>query len=293
MPMPGILGVGRGGVVGMAEAGAEELLVKARDDPLRDVAAAVVAHVYDEAFLADLGVIPLEEFVGARRAHVGDVEVTDAPVGGLGDAGVGALDVVVVAEGILGGDGCVSDFTRALGGRGGVEGEGNRVRVVAQMAVGVVVPGEGDAVDFKDVIARAGINTDFRERGTIFGLGVIALIDAGDFIAVGLGVELDGAAGEGVVGACGAGIVAALDVGMADVELGDHFAEDIVEVAAVRDVGEEGAVLAPECVPVVAMEVGDVEVVAVFAPDLGEDLRPFLGGVDVGVEVVGLQGGDF
>jgi len=93
----GEAGVGVGAAGDAAEACAEEALVEAHDYPLGDVAAAVAASVNDEAFFADLGVIPFDEFVGAGAAHVGDVEVADFAAGGFGDAVVVGEDGVEVA----------------------------------------------------------------------------------------------------------------------------------------------------------------------------------------------------
>jgi hypothetical protein len=61
---------------------------------------------------------------------------------------------------------------------------------------------------------------------------------------------------------------------VARVELADHLGDDVVEVGAVRDVGEQRSVPGAQLLPVVAVHVLDVEVVAEEAPRLGEQLLP-------------------
>jgi hypothetical protein len=79
---------------------------------------------------------------------------------------------------------------------------------------------------------------------------------------------------EGDFGPCGSFPLAAFDVGVADVELGDHFTDDVVEVRAMGDVVEPGEVLFAKGFPVVSVEVFDVEEIAVATPDFFEDLPP-------------------
>ena len=88
--------------------------------------------------------------------------------------------------------------------------------------------------------------------------------------------------------------VAAADVGMRVREFGDHLAEHVVEIGAVADVGEQRLVLGAQGVPVVAVHVRHVEVIAVAAPDLAEDLGVFGLGLDqreqaVGADALGLR----
>jgi len=60
------------------------------------------------------------------------------------------------------------------------------------------------------------------------------------------------------------------------VELGDHFAEDVVQVGAVCNERHQRTVLLAESFPVVAVHVLGVEEIAVAPPDLGKDLGPLL-----------------
>src|SRR5262249_15873116 len=69
---------------------------------------------------------------------------------------------------------------------------------------------------------------------------------------------------------------AAADIGMRVAEFADHLAEQVVEVRAIADVLEFGLVLRAQSLPVVAVHVGGVEVVAIAAPYLAEYLGVLL-----------------
>jgi hypothetical protein len=58
-------------------------------------------------------------------------------------------------------------------------------------------------------------------------------------------------------------------------QLGNHLGDDIVQVGAMRHEGQLRLVFAAQPAPVEAMHVFDIEVVAVAAPDLGENFAPF------------------
>ena len=65
------------------------------------------------------------------------------------------------------------------------------------------------------------------------------------------------------------------DVGVADVQFADHLADEVGQVVAVLDVGEHHRIFVVDGVPVYAVHVLHVEVVAGHAPAFVEDLFPF------------------
>ena len=72
---------------------------------------------------------------------------------------------------------------------------------------------------------------------------------------------------------------------MAAGQLGNHFADYIVQVQAGAHIGQQHLVFCPHALPVAAVHVLQVIAVAESAPHLVEDLRPFLGVVDEGHHV--------
>src|SRR6202034_3323732 len=103
-------------------------------------------------------------------------------------------------------------------------------------------------------------------------------------------VELEAGAGERHLGTGRRLEVAAGDVGVGVVQLGDHLADHVVDVRTMAGVGEQRLVLPAQRLPVVAGHALDVEEVAVPAPRLAEDLRPFLGGNAVHHQAAGVDG---
>ena len=86
------------------------------------------------------------------------------------------------------------------------------------------------------------------------------------------------------------GHVAAAHVVVAHHHLAHHLGKQVVEVGAVRHVGQEGGVLFLGGGPVQAVHVGVVEVVALQAPHLVKHLGPLVARVDVGIQA---REGDF
>ena len=76
--------IGGNGVAGPVARGvhAGQHAAQAVEDELIHKAAAVVAHVEDHAFFADLREVLLDEFIQPLRPHVGEIDIADAPVAG-------------------------------------------------------------------------------------------------------------------------------------------------------------------------------------------------------------------
>jgi len=185
--------------------------VKALDEHLRNVAAAVAPHVDNESVSADLRIIELYEFADAGSAHVRNVDVTNAPVGGFQDRLAVASDPVEIDQIALGGDGPVADPPRAIRGRLRIERELHRpVGFVEQKLIGIFAGGEIFAVDGKNVVAFVGVHADFRKRRTVKLFFVLPAIDFGDAVTTGGVVEFDASAGQSYLLTLGQVVVAAL-----------------------------------------------------------------------------------
>ena len=207
-------------------------------------------------------------------AHVGDVEVAGAAVRELRDLRAVRVHLLQVEQALLARDRPVGRLARALQDRLRVEGQRHRVGLVAEQAVGVVVAPQLHAVDLEHVVAHAGVHADLGERRAVeapprSGPARIRAMRK----RRGRRVELEAGAGQRHLRPGRDLVVAALDVGVADVELGHHLAQHVVEVGAVGDVGQERPVALADRLPVVAVHVLDVEEVAVAAPGLVEELR--------------------
>ena len=248
------------------------------DDHRRHVAAAVRADVDDQGLLAHLAVVPLDPLPDAARRHVGDVEVADPAASEFLDDPAAPFGPGQVDQGVFARDRIDEDVPRlaAVGARTDGQLQGSPPGL-AQELERVRVRGQLAALDREQVVALADADADLGQRRAVAGFLVLAFEDAGEPVAAGVLVQFEAGPEQGGARPVGRLVVAARDVGVGDVQLGDHLAHHVVQVAAVADVGEQRAVLLPERLPVVAVHVRGVEEVAEAPPDLVEDLRPLLG----------------
>src|SRR5262249_61985386 len=70
--------------------------------------------------------------------------------------------------------------------------------------------------------------------------------------------------------------VAARVVRMADVQLAEHLAQEILEVVTRRDARGQRTILLPHAVPIDAVHLAVVEEIAVETPGLVQHLRPLV-----------------
>ena len=125
------------------------------DDERRNKAAAISAHIDDESFLFDLREVLLGEFVQARLAHVGDVDIADFAVGFLADF----IDVLlhpgfVIERRFVGGR-HNGDVARAVVRRFGINAQDDLlVGGADKRVIKIRQSGNRRAVDRENVIAR-------------------------------------------------------------------------------------------------------------------------------------------
>jgi hypothetical protein len=118
------------------------------DDHLRYETAAVVAHIDDQARLAQLRVVPLDELAHPVGPHVRDVQVTDLAATGLGDVVAVVPHPVVVVQWHLALDRPDQQVARAVRRGPAVDGELDQLAGCdAQQAVRAFVRGQRLAVD--------------------------------------------------------------------------------------------------------------------------------------------------
>ncbi len=113
------------------------------------------------------------------------------------------------------------------------------VGLVAQQAIRAVVRGEVGTVDREHVLADLDVDADLGQRRAVAFLLVLPAQDARELVATDRRVELEARAEQRDGRTRRDRPVAARDVGVADVELGDHLAQHVVEVRAVPDVRHE------------------------------------------------------
>ena len=200
-------------------------------------------------FLRNVGHVLRDELLVIKRGFVSDGNDGDIACAFVGGLSVDAQD----------------DLLADGANEGGVD--------VGQIADGLAVDGE-------NVFAGADVDAELGEWGTCFGLPVFTGENFVDAVGAAGGITGEFGAEEAGFDARGLDAVAAADVGVADVQLGDHLADEIRKVVARGDGGEERGVFGALGGPVDAVHVGRVKEVAHLAPALVENLRPLGGAVE-------------
>ena len=132
-----------------------------------------------------------------------------------------------------------------------------------------------DAVDGEQEVALAHVDPRSQQRRAVGGVPVLAAKEPGDAVAPGGLVELELGAELAAFDSLDLRLFAGDHVGVTRLELSDHLAEDEVELAAVADTADPGAVALAQLPPVVAVHALVVEEVAVDPPAVVEHLPPF------------------
>ena len=165
---------------------------------------------------------------------------------------------------------------------------GHHAGLVAQQGVDVVhalgthTVNGGDDITLLDV--HAGLQ---QRRAQLVAVGSAAQ-DLGNLVAACHLLQLSTQHADVVL--VGLDVVATVNVGMTHSQLANHAADDVGEVQAVLDVGQQGGILVVHRLPVHAVHVLEVEAVAIVAPGLVENLVPLLVVVDRGNHVVEVHG---
>ncbi len=127
-----------------------------------------------------------------------------------------------------------------------------------------------DAVDRQDVVADRDFDAGRRQRRAQVRIPALVVVDARDLVAAVLDREVG--AEQSARRRRHVGHVAAAHVRVADGDLGAHLVEQVVQIGAVIDVRQQRAVHLLHLRPVGAVHVRHVQIVALVAPALIEDL---------------------
>ena len=129
---------------------------------------------------------------------------------------------------------------------------------------------ELDAVDREDVIADRDVDAGRGQRRAQLGIPALGVVDLRDLVPA--AVDREVRAEQAADGRRHLGHVAAAHVRVTDRDLGAHVVEQVVQIGAMIHVRQELAVHLLHLRPVGAVRVRHVEVVALVAPALVEDL---------------------
>ena len=210
------------------------------------------------------------------------MQVPDLAVRCLRDRLGVALDPCQVSQARLVRYRPINDLARAVSFRAIVQQEFDRARgLVAQQPVGVLARPDFLAIDRQQVIALAGVDADLGQWRPIFGLFVLSLQNPPDAVEPGVGVQFQIRSHERDLRAFRQLVVAARYVGVADIEFGDHLADDVVQVRAMSDMCKPRTIAVADRGPVVSVHVLRVKEIPIAPPHLVENRFPFVRGNEV------------
>ncbi len=234
--------------------------------------AAVVAYVDHQRVPLDLELIGTEELGEARRAHVGHVDVADAPGARLVQVRAVPRDPVPVAEGALVGE--WTDDDPAPGAFDIHHRElGLDPRAVHQALGGRHLGTDREPGDLDDPLAGDDLDAHRGEGATGLGAPGIALHDAPDPPDP-AGIQIEIGTEPARRPARWPAVVAADLVGVAGAELALELPEQVREVRPGRDGVDEREVALEHRRPVHPGEVLHPEVIPLEPPRLAEHLTP-------------------
>ena len=153
------------------------------------------------------------------------------------------------------------------------------VRRAVEQPINVVRRPQLDAVDRKDVVTDINVNARRHQRRAQIRVPRLRVENARDLVAAVLDHEVR--AKQPACACRHVGHVAAAHVGVADRDLRAHVVEQIVQIGAMVDVRQDLPVHLFHLVPVGAVHVRHVQVVALIAPALAEDLLELLLGFQI------------
>ncbi len=228
-------------------------------------AATVVALVDDDGVAVGLREEVAFEVGIAGAGGVRHIHVRNAPVGGLGDFAKVAFDPIAVAQVPLVVDRDDLDDARAAAVSVRSDGQlDDTSRRLFEAAVEVLGVFEIATIDGQQVLTCFHIDAGLGQRRAELRIPIEAAVNLGE------------------VGEC----VAATKAMVADRKLGGHPHHYAIEIAAHGQFREEHGVLGAHGVPVGAVHVRVVEVIAVDAPGFVENLPPLGARIDLDLQLV-------
>ena len=117
----------------------------------------------------------------------------------------------------------------------------------------------GPAVDGEHVVADLRVDADLGQRRPVNLLFVLSLEDREILYRLEALSSSNRAPGSADTRAHRRRYVAAIDIGVLHGQFGDHLADDVVQVGAMRDVFQQRFVLLTERLPIVAVHIRRVE----------------------------------
>ncbi len=216
----------------------------------------------------------------AVRAHIGDVDIADAPLGGLVHPLAVGLDPLAIARRALAAQCLDRQHTRrAAIGWGDRQQHLGRGLVDQQLLRRKRAP-DAPPADRQQPIAGLDVHAGASQRRAGLLIPDIALDDPPDSVAIGLAVVVQVGPQEALVVARPWAMVAAAHIGVRGAQLALHLQHQIGELGARRHPIQQRQIALVDRQPVDARHIGGPELIALEAPGLAIHLLPFSAGLN-------------
>src|SRR5216684_7478818 len=255
---------------------------------VRNLAAGIVALVDDDAVLIELRSELLVERDDAGEGGVRHVHIADAAASRLRDFPAVFLHPSEIARTGFAVHRLHRDFPRAFGSGFGIDFQRDEFSgEVLEIGIYVLIRTRFLAVDRDQVVARFHFQSRLgqrRARGVIPVFAGINLRDA-EVAAIGLKIGAEHANAHMRL----RGLIAAAHIGVRSAQLRDHFADDVIQIAALRYPGKQRFIALANFLPIVAGHVRVPVEVALDAPRFVEYLAPFFAGIDLHLQFTEIE----
>src|SRR6266851_526387 len=255
---------------------------------VRNLAARIVALVDDDAVLIELRGELLVERDDAGEGGVRHVHIADAAASRLRDFAAVFVHPSEIARTSFTGGRLHGDFPRAFGSGFGINFQRDEFSgEVLEIRIDVLIRTRLLAVHGDQAVARLHLQSRFGQRRARGIVPVFAGIDFRNAEVAALRLEIRAEHSDADVRL--RGLIAAAHVGVRSAQLRDHFADDVIQVAAMRHPRKKRFIAFANFLPIVPGHVRVPVEVTFDAPGFVEHLAPLFTGFDLHLQFAKIE----
>src|SRR5712692_7913555 len=265
------------------EFAAQFLRIKIRNLPTR-----IVTFVNDDPVFVELCGELLVKSNDAGDGCVRHVHTADAAAGRFCNFAPVFLHPIQVTRTGFAGRRLHRNFPRPFGSGFGIDFQGDEFSgEILEIRIDILIRTRFLAVYGNQVVARLHLQSRFSQRRARGIVPVFAGIDFRDAEIPAVRLEIRAQHSDADVRL--RRLIAAADVGVRSAQLRDHFADDVIQVAAMRDPRKKRFIALANFLPIVTGHVRIPIKIALHAPGLVEYLAPLFAGIDLHLQFAEIE----
>src|SRR5216684_1945392 len=265
------------------EFAAQFLRIKIRNLPTR-----IVTFVNDDPVFVELCGELLVKSNDAGDGCVRHVHIADAAAGRFRNFAPVFLHPIQVTRTGFAGRRLHRNFPRPFGSGFGIDFQGDEFSGdILEIRIDVLIRTRLLAVYGNQVVARLHLQSRFSQRRARGIVPVFAGIDLRNAEVAALRLEIRAEHSDADMRL--RRLIAAADVGVRSAQLCDHFADDVIQVAAMRDPRKKRFIALANFLPIVTGHVRIPIKIALHAPGLVEYLAPLFAGIDLHLQFAEIE----